>query len=192
MNILSKRIDERIYNICDNDSIDDSIHCHVISMCNVKNAVAKLKPDKINEDGNVLSNNFIHGSDLLFIYIATLLELMISHSFAPPDFILSSIIPLPKNTKMALSDSDNYRSIAISSLLSKIFDHIIIEQQSKYLITSDYQFGFKPKSSTTLCTTMVLETIQYYTMSGAKPVYLLLLDASKAFDKVSYNMLFTT
>ena len=34
------------------------------------------------------------------------------------------------------------------------------------------------------------ETIQYYYSNGAKPVYLLLLDASKAFDKVSFYTLF--
>ena len=37
---------------------------------------------------------------------------------------------------------------------------------------------------------MVNETIQYYTEKGGNPVYLLLLDATKAFDKVSYSVLF--
>jgi len=153
-------------------------------------SVHKLKSDKANEDGMLLSDNFINGSDLLFVYMSLLFTVMISHSFAPPDLILSSIILIPKGSRVSLSDSDKYRSIAISSLLSKILDYIIIEYQSKYLNTSDYQYGFKQKSSTVLCTTMVNETIQYYSVNGAKPVYLLLLDASKAFDKVSFCMLF--
>ena len=33
-------------------------------------------------------------------------------------------------------------------------------------------------------------SVQYYTENGAKPVYVLLLDASKAFDKVAFNVLF--
>ena len=37
---------------------------------------------------------------------------------------------------------------------------------------------------------MVNETVQYYTENGAKPVYVLLLDSSKAFDKVAFNVLF--
>ena len=36
---------------------------------------------------------------------------------------------------------------------------------------------------------MVNETIQYYIENRGKAVYLLLLDASKAFDKVSYEKL---
>ena len=89
-----------------------------------------------------------------------------------------------------LSNSDMYRSIAISSLLSNIFDNVVIERQQDFLSTSNYQFCFKAKSSTVLCTTMVNETIQYYIENGGQAVYLLLLDASKAFDKVSYEKLF--
>ena len=37
---------------------------------------------------------------------------------------------------------------------------------------------------------MVNERIQYFSSNGAKPLYLLLLDASKAFDKVSFYTLF--
>ena len=37
---------------------------------------------------------------------------------------------------------------------------------------------------------MVNKTVQYYTENGAKSVYVLLLDASKAFDKVAFNVLF--
>ena len=37
---------------------------------------------------------------------------------------------------------------------------------------------------------MVNETVQYYTENGGKPVYVLLLAASKAFDKVAFIVLF--
>ena len=100
------------------------------------------------------------------------------------------MIPWPKVALADLSNSDMYRSVAISSLLSKIFDNVVIERQQDFLSTSNYQFGFKAKSSTVLCTTMVNETIQYCIKNGGQSVYLLLLDASKAFDKVSYEKLF--
>ena len=47
---------------------------------------------------------------------------MICHSYAPPSFIKTSIIPIPKGTKATLTDFDKYRSIAISSILSKVLD----------------------------------------------------------------------
>ena len=85
---------------------------------------------------------------------------MINHGYAPPEFIHFSMIPLPKGARADLSNSDMYRSIAKSSLLSKIFDNVVIERQQDFLSTSNYQFGFKAKSSTVLCTTMVNEIIQ--------------------------------
>ena len=78
----------------------------------------------------------------------------------------------------------------VSSLLGKIRDHIIIVKQSEALTTSQHQYGFKANSSTVLGSSMVIETVQYYTENGARPVYVLLLDASKAFDKVTFNVLF--
>ena len=68
---------------------------------------------------------------------------MLSPSYYPPDFVISGIIPIHKGARVALTDSENYRSIAISSLLSKILDHIIIDHQVHSLRTSYYQLGFK-------------------------------------------------
>ena len=48
---------------------------------------------------------------------------MLFNSCALPDFIISSIIPIPKGARVALNDSEKYRSIAIGSLLSEILDH---------------------------------------------------------------------
>ena len=55
---------------------------------------------------------------------------MIDHGFAPDSFLQSSIVPIPKGARANVSDSNMYRSIAISRLLSKICDNIIIERQS--------------------------------------------------------------
>ena len=46
---------------------------------------------------------------------------MVYHGYCPPLFICVDIITKPKGLKANLSDSDKYRSIAISSLLFKKF-----------------------------------------------------------------------
>ena len=109
---------------------------------------------------------------------------------SPRLFLRSTMIPIPKGGRSSSSNSDHFRSIAISSILSKILDYIIINQQTHSLITSDHQFGFKPYSSTVFCTTMLIETVQYYDENGRQPVYVLQLDAPMAFDRVSYSRLF--
>ena len=115
---------------------------------------------------------------------------MIYYGFALQTFICAEIIPIPKGYEATLTCSDKYRSIAMSNVIRIILDHVIIDRQSECLKTCDYQFGFKPNSSTVLCSTIVIETIQYYTENSSSPVYLLLLDAFKAFDKVSFKVLF--
>ena len=81
--------------------------------------------------------------------------------------------------------SDNYRALTIGTGLSKLLDIIIKNKQTDALKTSDLQFGFKEKSSTSMCTFAVLETIEYYKSNGSN-VHVLLLDASKAFDGVNF------
>ena len=191
MESLNENIDINVRNhSTDNaNETDGHTHCHVIERNHVKSAIDKLKSRKIEQNGCIFSDSIIHGTELLFDYVCILFNAMICHSYTPPSFIKSSIIPIPKGTKATLIHSDNYRSIAISSILSKVLDYIIIDNQKLALQTSDYQFGFKPKSPTVLCTTMVTETIQYYTENGCKGVFLLLLDAFNAFDKVVFHIL---
>ena len=75
--------------------------------------------------------------------------------------------------------------------LAKFLIKIVIEKQVEQLGTSELQFGYKTKSSTVMCSTALTETIEYY-VSRKTPVCVLLIDASKAFDRVSHIKLFNT
>ena len=55
--------------------------------------------------------------------------------------------------------------------------------------STDFQFGFKETSSTTQCTFVLNEVLQYY-LNNSGSVYTTFLDASKAFDSVKYDDLF--
>ena len=94
-----------------------------------------MKSDKISDNCLVYSNNFIFGTNLLHkclsIIHCCVFTSMIHHGFVPQAFICANIIPIPKSAKGALTCSDKYRSIAISSVIGKILDHIIIDRQSK-------------------------------------------------------------
>ena len=67
---------------------------------------------------------------------------------------------------------------------------MIIEIDGDKLNTSDLQFAYKSGFSTAQCTFNLLETIKYYNYKSTT-LYLVLLDASKAFDRVNYSRLFT-
>ena len=69
---------------------------------------------------------------------------------------------------------------------SKILDKIIMSLQSAYLMTSELQFGFKEHSSTIMCSTLLVETVEYYG-SNYSTVYVLLIDVSKVFDRLCHS-----
>ena len=82
-------------------------------------------------------------------------------------------------------------NIASSSIIGKLFDTVLLKLQHASLFTDSLQFGFKPNSFTVICTSILRDTIEYYNENGSD-CYLLLLDASKAFDRVEYVRLFRT
>ncbi len=122
--------------------------------------------------------------------MATLLfNAMLCHGYTPDGFNMASIRPLVNGKRKSCSDSSNYRAIALSSPLAKVFDWVLLQQQIDKFHTSELQYGFKPKSSATQCTFSLLETVNHFQQNNTD-VHVLLLDASKALDKVNYVKLF--
>ena len=187
MKRLSDNIDAQIENGCNENGVTND-HTHTITVQEVKDAICQLKQGKKEENG-LYSNHFKYGTQRLYIMITLLFNCMLTHGIAPDDLLLGTMIPLIKNSRGNKQCSDNYRSLTIGTGLAKILDIVILNQQAEKLKTSDLQFGFKENSSTTMCTFMAMETIEHYKSNGSN-VHALLLDASKAFDRVDYIKLF--
>jgi len=63
--------------------------------------------------------------------------------YIPDDFIeYRSALPIPKGRNSNLTDSANYRGIALSSIFGKILYLIILSRYSENLESCDLQFGF--------------------------------------------------
>ena len=103
--------------------------------------------------------------------------------------LLATLVPIVKDKLGNICSSDNYRSIAISSLILKIFDCVIILLYADKLDLDQLQFSYQPNISTLMCTWMVIETIDFFTRNGSD-VYVCTMDMSEAFDKVRHCLLF--
>ena len=84
-----------------------------------------------------------------------------------------------KNRNGDLSDKNNYRPIALSSIISKVFKNVILFRLEEYLWTTDNQFGFKAGHSTDLCVYALTEFREYIKRRSTS-VYVAFLDAGKA------------
>ena len=114
---------------------------------------------------------------------------MLRHGVAPEDLLLGTMFPLIKNSRGNAQNSDNYRAITIGTCFSKLFELIILTKQSHVFHTGELQFGFKEKSSPVMCSFVAQEVINHY-VSNDSNVYTVLLDASKAFDRLNFIKLF--
>ena len=166
-----------------------SSNCHKVSSEQIKNAIKCLNSGKDDETYNIYSDNFLHATDLTHNILSQLVTAMLIHGTASELINKSIIKPIPKNKQKSLSDSKNYRAISKNSIISKIIDHVLINLIGEKMNTTDYQFAYKAGFSTSLCSFLVAETISYYRSRGSN-VYMLSLDASKAFDRVQYSNMY--
>ena len=183
---------EEMSDICSRvENLIEGEQCNYIITTNeVEKAVKSLKYGKFGGDGeNLSSDHFVHAPRIMLVFLSLFYNSMLVHGISPNSMILGTMVPIPKCKQKRLDVSDNYRSITLSSIVSKIFDIIVLSRDEKLLMTSELQFGFKQASSTTQCTFNLIETIQYYNFQHSD-VHVLLLDATKAFDRVEYCRLF--
>jgi len=77
--------------------------------------------------------------------ISKLFNIMSSTLYTPRSFKYSYIVPIPK-VKDHCSKSmwyDDFHGIAISPLLSKVYEYSLLEKCGNFLKSSENQFGFK-------------------------------------------------
>ena len=80
------------------------------------------------------------------------------------------IVPMVKDKKSIIQSSDNYRLIASTSIVSKVFEIVIVEEYRSLLITPPHQFGFKPMHGTEQAVFVLQQVIEFY-KTYSSPMY---------------------
>jgi len=155
----------------------------------VRAALRKLKPGKSDAFFQFNSDCFINAPDSLINHVTQLFKWFLRTGKIPHFLLICSLVPIVKDNLSDICNSDNYRAIAIGSLLLKWFDWLILILDEDKLSSDELQFGFQPDCSTTMCSWAVSSVIDYYNQAG-RPVYACAMDLSKAFDLVSWDKLF--
>ena len=95
---------------------------------------------------------------------------MFSHGYLPSKLMETIIIPIIKDKKGLVTDHDNNRPVAVTSVVSKIIELILLIGLQNQLETVCNQFGFKTKHGTDMCVFYLKQIIEYYN-SRSSPVY---------------------
>ena len=108
----------------------------------------------------------------------------------PAEWLTANVMPVFKKGDKSLAA--NYRPISLTCILCKALEHILASNIVKHLdghgILYDLQHGFREKRSCETQLIMLIEDLAR-NVSAGKQTYIILLDFSKAFDKVNHSKL---
>lgn len=168
---------------------DDLDEIERINSYTIKEALDKIKANKSDSTYDFSSDFLKQGPDILHEHLANTLKAFTVHGHVTDHLLKATLVPLVKDKLGDICSSKNYRSIAISSLILKLLDWVLIINYGHLLKSNEFQFGFQQFSNTSLCSWLVYETIDQY-IRGGSTVYGCLLDCTKAFDTVEHSRLF--
>ena len=95
-----------------------------ITVSQVFDAVCRLKPNK--SDGNIVLSSLylLHACSDLSEHVALLFSGLLIHGYVPKMMLCSTVIAISKHKQCNITNSDNYRGIALSSIFVKVLDLI--------------------------------------------------------------------
>ena len=172
------------------DEHDDNIsNFSDFKVIEVYDAICKLKLGKSAGLDGLRSEHFLNASSNLSCVVTLLFNACVNHQYLPVEIMNTVIVPIVKDTKADITIQDNYRPIAVTTVLSKVLEIVLLERYSEFLVTTSNQFGFKKKHSTEMAVYALKNVIDHY-ICNSSPVYVCYMDASKAFDKINHASLF--
>ena len=155
--------------------------CHAaprIDIVDLSTLIIRLKRYKAAGLDGIVSEHIINVGDQLYVHVCMLFNALLAHSFVPSDFCTRGIIvPLLKSKHGDATRVDMYRGITLSSVLSKLFEMVLLHLFEESLVSDNLQSDFKKNSSCAHALFAFSESVKYLTSNGRK-VYSAFLDAS--------------
>ena len=152
----------------------------VISLFEVENAIKNLKQNKSCGKDELYAEHLQLGSPKIGVLLSIIFTSFLVHGYLPDTFMDIVLVPVIKDKTGKLSDKDNYRPIALASVISKVFERIMFDKISRYLDVEPNQYGFKKKSGTDLCIYALKEIEDTYKVLNGSVfmVYILVHDTN--------------
>lgn len=152
-------------------------------------AIMKLADNKTCGTDYITAEHLKFASRRLAPLLALCFTGFLMHGILPYSMLPVLLVPVIKDKAGEISSMDNYRPIALASILSRVVERIILDRLQMYILTTDNQFGFKSKHSKDMCIYALKEIVLKY-RSQNSTIFMCFTDASKAFDRVNHRKLF--
>jgi hypothetical protein len=190
------------YNSGDNvaavDHFEQQRHLHEIprsapplSVELLERCLNRLHKGKASGPDELTVEHIAYAHPSLIVQLKLLFSCIFSHAYVPEDFGAGIIVPLVKDKSGNLNDISNYRPITLTPIISKLFEHVLLDICKANLKSDELQFGFKPGVGCADAIFALKTTVNYFTNRGSC-TYAATLDISKAFDRVNHYKLFNS
>jgi hypothetical protein len=110
--------------------------------------------------------------------------MIVQHGHVPTYYFKIDVIPIMKDSKKGYGIVDNYRPVTITSVISKLFEMCLQKMINGCLTVGGLQFGFIEGGGCDKCI-FTVQNVENYYMKRKSNVFIVTLDASSAFDRVS-------
>ena len=163
-----------------------------VSVPGVKKLLNNLNPHKAMGPDGIGPRVLKELSHELAPGLCHLFQKSLDSGIVPSDWKTANVSPVFK--KGQRYDPANYRPISLTCVVSKVMEHIIVSNVMKHAsrnnILYDLQHGFRSNRS---CETQLIQFSNdiIKTLSSGTQVDALIMDFSKAFDKVDHQRLIT-
>ena len=155
----------------------------------ILNCIKELDPNKAYGPDKIHNQMLIKGAPLLLEELLILFNNCLDDGCYPQIWNYSNIHPIPKPNKLH-SDPANYRPIAVSSCLGKIFEKLLAKRLQHYCINQNIfdnnQCGFQINR----CTDDILSTFLndvYTSLDNKSDTDCIFTDFSKAYDSIWHD-----
>ena len=161
----------------------------VIRPDEIRNAIERLALNKSCGPDQITAEHLKYSSHRASVLLAMCFTGMLMHGILPDHMLSVLLVPVVKEKTGKISSIDNYRPIALASVLSKVLERVLLERMQEYIVSTDEQFGFKSKHSTDMCVYALKEAVSKYSKHNST-MFTCFLDASRAFDRINHGKLF--
>ena len=167
---------------------------HLFTSTEMNAAISALKLGKASGPDNIAPEHLLHAGCTTRLLLLILMNWMVHLKHIPPSLKEGLVVPIHKGGAKDPSVPGNYRGITLTSVLAKLLELLLkpklILHLKEYQIPDLLQSGFQQERSCTL-TAKALDLVIELSRSMKQPLYVAMLDAQKAFDKVWQQGLLT-
>ncbi|CAC5403422.1 unnamed protein product [Mytilus coruscus] len=169
-----------IQQLCEQENITTEF-----STQNICDAIKQLHSGKATDELGVAAEHFKNSPAIVTQFLTDCFNTIMKDKLIPHIFKSAIVIHVLKKGKNPMV-MDNYRGIAVTPVVSKLFECTILPSLTQNFKQSSLQFGFTKGISMLmagLITTEARAEVKHLTI---EPLYLVTVDSQKAFDVVDH------